>query len=599
MNFVDQLRVTPFVLMLVLTACDQGAQEDADQLRGAISSSVFSEAQEQFSSALNAVESSLASESSSSSIAGSEQSTSSAGSVSAISSVAESSSSSSSSLVLIPASSDAVPVSSVSSQVSLSSASVSSLSSASENSQPSSASSISSASSQSSVQSSEQSSSSSTQSSSESSESSSSQSSESSSSSSSTSLSSESSEQSSESSSSVSSEPQPVSSSSEEVESSSVTSESSLSSESSSSSSESSSSSFSSLSSEASSSSSSSSSDGVGIFMGVGAVGRKTLSCDGGLTWIHDQSLDDDIRCAEGIDCDHHEGSAQGVIFVDGTMYATFGWGTPSTIQKSVNGVDWEVISSDDRVFHNMPAYGNGILVAGGNYPLRSFDLGETWDRLTSIGKDALYSRRFFFVPYEEGFFISLNKEGNPASHEIRKISTADMGTEQRPEQDAWKAATVFPQACMSGANDFGLVYGNGVMVIGGNGTPGICYSKDGGDTFHSIEFGDDMMGYPIWTGEKFWAFGPGFAMTSSDGENWDLTPTNLSDRISLRVVQYGNGNFVGVKQRWRAWYEDQVFYHSSDGINWSPLPEENYKGSHQIKFISYGEVSAQNSPCP
>src|SRR5262245_52167588 len=67
----------------------------------------------------------------------------------------------------------------------------------------------------------------------------------------------------------------------------------------------------------------------VPVFVAQGHVGRTTISCDDGRTWVGNRSDDDSIRCFSGVDCDHHPGAAHGVVFGHGWFFATFGWGQP------------------------------------------------------------------------------------------------------------------------------------------------------------------------------------------------------------------------------------------------------------------------------
>jgi hypothetical protein len=76
------------------------------------------------------------------------------------------------------------------------------------------------------------------------------------------------------------------------------------------------------------------------VFVAIGAVGRRAVSCDAGKTWKYDVSLNADARCFKnGLDCDHSLLNGRGLsISKSGTIYATFGWGQAANIVSSSNG---------------------------------------------------------------------------------------------------------------------------------------------------------------------------------------------------------------------------------------------------------------------
>ena len=95
------------------------------------------------------------------------------------------------------------------------------------------------------------------------------------------------------------------------------------------------------------------------MFVAQGLMGRLTVSCDDGHTWIANQSWDlagDALVCGSTepvdcyadsstcsylgwngcvtgtCDCLHHPGFSKGVAYGNGHFVATFGWGHPGSV---------------------------------------------------------------------------------------------------------------------------------------------------------------------------------------------------------------------------------------------------------------------------
>src|SRR5262249_45753343 len=108
----------------------------------------------------------------------------------------------------------------------------------------------------------------------------------------------------------------------------------------------------------------------VPIVVAQGLVGRTTISCDDGQTWIANRSFDiegNDLVCGDTTpircemsscrmvwtdgscqqedvcDCLHGTGYAKGVAIAKNQILANFGWGWPGAVLRSEDGGSWNV----------------------------------------------------------------------------------------------------------------------------------------------------------------------------------------------------------------------------------------------------------------
>jgi len=324
--------------------------------------------------------------------------------------------------------------------------------------------------------------------------------------------------------------------------------------------------------------------EGVPVFVAQGHMRRTTISCDGGHTWIADQSLDDAVRCFDGIDCDHHVGSATGIEFGGGAFVATFGWGTEGTILRSTNGVDWDVVLTGPTFAGT--AFGADVFLAGAPTPQRSSDFGLQWTELGSSTLDAWTPRG---IGFGEGLFVL----GGGGSGEGDVVLSSDAG-------DSWWHPDVLPAVCGDSVRGIEAV-GDAIVLARGGGADGpeLCVSVDGGHMWTEVDLGDVYLesrlvrvddGFVIWGAGQRWA--------SSDGLQWDATPTDPAITIGA-VARDDDGAFVAVRGGWQVWYESQEFYRSEDGVTWDVLPDGSFVGSHPVNHIAFGRIDADASACP
>ena len=323
----------------------------------------------------------------------------------------------------------------------------------------------------------------------------------------------------------------------------------------------------------------------VPAFVAQGHMGRTMLSCDDGQTWIADTSLDDTIRCFEGIDCDHHEGSATGVTYGDGLFVTTWGWGTEGNIQISSDGVSWETVLTGPTF--SGTAFGNDVFIAGARSPFRADATATMWTDLGDSGLDEWTPRGIGFANVDGGRFII---GGGGGTGDVVVSAT---------DGDDWFHPEGIVDAC--GSSISGITGGGTAIVIATRNQDPIdlCVSTDGGVSFTTIDLPEPMNTPAIWTGTELVGFSDSSRLTSDDGVDWTSTPFATPDARPGAVARSPDGTFVGQRNGWMVWYEEQTLYRSTDGLTWTELGPDAFTGGHPIRRIAHGRVEPTEDGCP
>ena len=342
----------------------------------------------------------------------------------------------------------------------------------------------------------------------------------------------------------------------------------------------------------------------VAMFVAQGHAGRTIISCDDGMTWAGNRSDDDAYPCFsdDPFDCDHHPGAGRGITYGNGYFVATFGWGTPGSIRRSKNGVDWENMLEGER-FAGI-VFGNNVFLAGERPPQVSDASGAMWAPGGDPDSPVWNTRRTGFAPHDGGRFLLAF--GGSGGNDLNV--SKDLGA-------TWERPTSLPPSC---AGDIqwagGFAYGNGaIVVLGGTGVA--CRSLDGGDTWTEANIGGEVDARLLWTGDKFVTWGrdsnyDNMLYESPDGAAWTAKPTEVRKKNPDGTTQTSpgphlgavdrsdKGTFVAVNGGWQQYYEKQRFYRSSDGITWDELPAGSFVGSHPVQFITHG-LGEKSAVCP
>lgn len=325
---------------------------------------------------------------------------------------------------------------------------------------------------------------------------------------------------------------------------------------------------------------------GVPIFVAQGHLGRTTISCDDGRTWVANRSDDATARCFEnGVDCDHGPGSAKGLAYGNGVFLAAFGWGEDGRVERSVDGVSWEpVVTSTD--FADV-ASGGGVFftVDGNNSAPKTSSDGRTWSAAGKATLSAPTVRRVDFVPHDGGRFVLV------ADTPVNVRLSSDNGK-------TWWAPATIPPEC--GVRVTGAASGNGVIVLGG--AFSACHSADGGMTWDIETLATEpLTSPPIWSGTEFMIWQRNRVHRSANGASWTTTNLVPSTVQVGPVTRSPEGTFVATHELLyegsRAGYETQVFYRSEDGVNWQTATTGFVK-SHWIIDLTFG-YATPSTACP
>lgn len=315
-------------------------------------------------------------------------------------------------------------------------------------------------------------------------------------------------------------------------------------------------------------------------------MGRTAFSCDDGVTWIHDRSDNDAVRCWDTsvtpyVDCDHTASSAtiSALDYGDGWFYAQFGWGYDGAAKKSQDGVNWQTIRS--------PGWGGGIVYSNKTifsdweYDWKySLDGGATWLTPT-IPSATMYDNIDHPLPVRLG--NKLFEFGRPGSP-ITMVTSTDNGM-------TWKTSSGFP-----GANKASIAEGNGVIVVLDSYYPSsVMRSADGGLTWTSkavAGFTDIDMTNVLFDGTQFVAFTGQLRWTSPNGVNW--TSAKKVGNFWYGPVAYdpNTKTYVAIASMWDNYYAKQKAYRSTDGgLTWVELDTNHFKGGHPVSKIVVGQM--------
>lgn len=363
-----------------------------------------------------------------------------------------------------------------------------------------------------------------------------------------------------------------------------------------------------------------------------GHMGRSIISCDDGKTWFADRSWVTEgdemvcgnrtpVRCGStsctiksssggcttpevqaSCDCGHNTGFGKGVVFAQGKILATYGWGRPGKVLRSSNGIDWETAVTYNYSDHGGIGYAQNTFVLATVTPKLSAD-SITWangpkadyrefaDANDTVGKQLWSVRNFITYTY-------LGQERFLGISDGDILISADGAK-------TWVRPQTLAKECGRGK----AVAGNNIVLTFSGGY--ICRSTDGGMNWTRQQVGYSLSSFGVWTGSHFliwghWTDRPSNSTTvndgynmykSTDGLNWEKFKMVTKTAISA-VVHTPKGTLVAANGT-DSTYGNQKFLFSKDGLTWSEGNQTTPTDDrHGITNMSVGEVNATNL-CP
>jgi hypothetical protein len=322
------------------------------------------------------------------------------------------------------------------------------------------------------------------------------------------------------------------------------------------------------------------------VFVAIGHMGRTVMSCDGGLTWIHDRSDDDAARCwTDGpnyVECDHTALSARngGLTYGDGWFYASYGWGFDGSVRRSKDGAQWETVKTGGWG-GGVASAKHSVFVAWEGSWSTSSDDGTTWQPLATSPR----------ANFDHAYPVAVGDE-------IIVMGRAGAAQESAISADG---GLTWTEPSGLGADDgSSFAAGNGVFVsVGSNGTS--ARSVDAGSTWTSQQVIPTGTGNwatnIVFDGANFVAWGAGMKWSSPDGVTWSKAAFTIDGAAPAAwwhgPVSFNPGTktYAAVLDVWGNYYEKQLAYHSADGVAWTALDAAHFKGGHPIRTIVAGEV--------
>lgn len=374
--------------------------------------------------------------------------------------------------------------------------------------------------------------------------------------------------------------------------------------------------------------------NGTPILVALGEVGRSTVSCDGGRTWVADTTLQDDpalsrlfcdveqpdLRCGagtcqypndSGVCSENSCGCAQlpfasrGGMVHAGWVFKKVGEVQGNVLQRSRDGVTWEtVVDADDNYVIGPAVAGDDLLLVGFN-PSADLNVWSSTDDGATWSEPAVFDLTELWAPTKA---VTIQHEGQDVALFFGRINSplalrATSAGAIAPIAD-------IPSECLNPNN---ILIGNGRVLLV-NGVDTLCISDDGGQSFTvatgvepfasgalqlflSTHIADQGVAYD---GTSMYLFGRSFAqqgptvLRTTDGTAWD--DLGLQPEIDLPVITYDPRarRFVA----WAGAYETQQVYLSDDAITWEAVDPAGFTRGHPITSVEVS-VAPEGFACP
>lgn len=333
---------------------------------------------------------------------------------------------------------------------------------------------------------------------------------------------------------------------------------------------------------------------GVPVLMVAGGLGRTMMSCDGGHSWRHHRSDDDQAHCDyQTVDCAHGALVTRGLTFHRGRAYTVSGWTHVNSLpgagelRVTGDGVSFSVVR-DGLGSGGLASSETALLLgpaSGSPDGERSVDEGATWSGPIAMLFNSWNVRRMAYVR-PAGIFVSSGDGGPFEPNNGFAMSVDDGATFSRPAS--------YPEACgrqLRIEGGFGGLPGL-LLVAGDDGT--VCSTTDDGATWNVVDLGHTGLSHVVSRDGAIEVWTRGARHRTTDGMAFEMTALD-DPQLALGPVDYDpvHGTYAAVNRGYNASYDQQRFYVSSDGVAWTELAEADAVRSHPITQLRFGYLMA------
>ncbi len=309
----------------------------------------------------------------------------------------------------------------------------------------------------------------------------------------------------------------------------------------------------------------------VPVFVAYGHGGRTMISCDDGVTWVANT-----FEKAEDDDFTHDSTAARSLVWADGRFVLVMGWGGPSVVRTSEDGVTWtEVFGAEyDQSIWTAAAGGGAIVHGEGSRTWRSLDAGKTWSEGGELDPAASHLQ-LGYGDHDGGRFVA-------AGDSVLHVSS-DLG-------QTFTLATLPDDAkgCLSQKR--GPIYAAGIFLITSS-SGAVCRSTDGGTTWSKSNIGYDDVGDPLYYDNAFWVYRYAKAFRSVDGSQWDEVPSEGVTRFDALAASETTGTLLALS--------NGTLYRSENATKFEKPPTSSYElGGASLQHLAFG-WALPSSACP
>ena len=190
------------------------------------------------------------------------------------------------------------------------------------------------------------------------------------------------------------------------------------------------------------------------------------------------------------------------------------------------------------------------------------------------------------------------------------KILVVSRSSKLAISYDQAKTWTVVQNGLAAPAENGAMAEGNGV-IIGvafdhSTGQGSITRSSDNGVSWSAINYGNTLGEWSLrvhFDGSEFVLFSGGNTWKSKDGLKWTVVPMKI-DGVNApsywrAATEYNPRTkmFVGILSVYNGEGDKQKAYRSPDGINWTTVAPDKFKGGTAILAMTIGEMESKFCP--